>query len=73
MMSKDSPKPSDENRSFGQTKPDELAGSTWEDRGELSEADKRILDATLADYERSPNAGSPWEEVMARIQSRFDS
>ena len=54
-----------------QAKLDELAGKAWQDRGELSDADKQTLDATLADYDKSPDAGSPWDEVKARVQAKL--
>lgn len=56
-----------------QAKLDELAGAAWQDRCKLSEADKQILDATLTAYEKSPDAGSSWEEVKARVQSGLRS
>jgi putative addiction module component (TIGR02574 family) len=56
-----------------QAKLDELAGSAWQDGSELTEADKHALDATLAAYEESPDAGSPWDEVKARVQARLRS
>ena len=54
-----------------QAKLDELAGDAWRDRGELSDKEKQILDASLAEYEKSPNDGSPWEDVKARIQAKL--
>jgi len=54
-----------------QAKLDELAGDAWLDRGQLSEADKRTLDATLAEYEKAPDAGSSWDQVKARVQSKL--
>jgi len=54
-----------------QAKLDELAGAAWQDRGELSYAEKQALDAALTDYEKSPDAGSSWDEVKARVQARF--
>lgn len=56
-----------------QARLDELAGAAWQDRGELSEADKQILDATLTAYEKSPDAGSSWDEVKARVQAGLRS
>jgi putative addiction module component (TIGR02574 family) len=55
-----------------QSKLDELAGAAWQDGAELSEADKEELDRTLAQYEKSPDAGSPWDEVKSRILSKLD-
>jgi hypothetical protein len=54
-----------------QAKLDELAGNSWQDHGELSAADKQTLDASIAEYEKSPDAGSPWPEVKARIQAKL--
>ncbi len=38
-------------------------------RGPSAE-EKSLLDAELADYETSPNAGSSWAEVQARLRGR---
>ena len=54
-----------------QAKLDELAADAWQDRGELSEDDKQTLDAALAAYEKSPDTGSSWDEVKARIQAKL--
>jgi putative addiction module component (TIGR02574 family) len=37
---------------------------------ELSDEDKKLIDARLEARRRNPNAGSPWEEVYARITSQ---
>ena len=65
------PQLSPEDRAEIQAKLDELAGDAWQDRGELSEADRQALDAALAAYEESPDAGSSWDEVKARVQARL--
>jgi putative addiction module component (TIGR02574 family) len=62
---------SPEDRAEVQAKLDELAGNSWQGGGELTEDDKAALESALADYARDPNAGSPWDEVKARIQSRL--
>ena len=62
---------SPEDRADVQARLDELAGDAWQDRGELSDADRQTLDATLAEYANSPDAGSSWDEVKARIQSKL--
>ena len=36
---------------------------------ELSDEDKKLIDARLEARRRNPNTGSPWEEVYARITS----
>jgi putative addiction module component (TIGR02574 family) len=50
----------------------ELDGDLWLDAEEpLTDAEKAILEARLAAYERDPDAGSSWTEVEARIRSRL--
>jgi putative addiction module component (TIGR02574 family) len=56
-----------------QAKLDELAGDLWLDDGELSDADKMALDAGLAEYHKNPDAGASWEQVEARIRSKFNA
>jgi putative addiction module component (TIGR02574 family) len=36
----------------------------------LTDEDKRLIDERLEACRRNPQAGSPWEEVYARITSR---
>lgn len=54
-----------------QAKLDELAGEAWLDHGELSSADKAALDSELLAIERSPESGSSWEDVKARILAKL--
>jgi hypothetical protein len=54
-----------------QAKLDELFGEVWLDGGELTDIDKTALDAALANYEKSPDAGSSWDEVKARVQAKL--
>jgi putative addiction module component (TIGR02574 family) len=35
----------------------------------ITETEKQLLDERLAEYEADPDAGSPWEEVEARLLS----
>jgi putative addiction module component (TIGR02574 family) len=37
---------------------------------ELSDGDRKLIDARIEARERNPDAGSPWEEVYGRITSR---
>ena len=62
---------SPEDRAEVQAKLDELAANAWQDRGQLSDADKQSLDAALAEYEKSPDAGSTWDQVKPRVQSKL--
>jgi putative addiction module component (TIGR02574 family) len=54
-----------------QAKLDELAGEGWLDDSELTDTDKSVLVAALTDYKKNPEAGSPWEEVRARIEAKL--
>jgi putative addiction module component (TIGR02574 family) len=65
------PRLSAEDRAEVQAKLDELAADAWQDRSELSDADKQVLDQALANYEKSPDAGSSWEQVKARVQGKL--
>ena len=50
----------------------ELDGDGWLVEEEfLTEAEKALLDARLASYEKDPDAGGSWEEVEARIRARL--
>jgi len=49
-----------------------LDGDEWLDADDpLTDAEKALLDARLAAYEKDPDAGSTWEEVEARIRARL--
>jgi hypothetical protein len=54
-----------------QAKLDELAGENWQDHADLTESDKSALNAALAEYQKNPDAGNPWDQVKARIQSKL--
>lgn len=50
----------------------EIDGDEWLDGDEpLTDAEKALLEVRLAAYERESDAGSSWEEVETRIQSRL--
>jgi hypothetical protein len=65
------PKLSPDDLADVQAKLDELAAATWQDRGQLSDADKSSLNSTLLGYEKSPDAGGTWDEVKARVQAKL--
>jgi broad specificity phosphatase PhoE len=50
---------------------DELEADGWLDGAELSDDDKRALDAELAAYQKSPDEGSSWDDVRARIEAKL--
>ena len=54
-----------------QAKLDELVGESWHPQADLTDADKSALDAALTEYQKNPNAGSPWDQVKARVQSKL--
>jgi putative addiction module component (TIGR02574 family) len=50
----------------------ELDGNDWLDEDDpLTDAEKALIEARLAAYEKDPDAGSTWEEVEARIRARL--
>lgn len=68
------PKLKPEERRAVRKKLNELDGVTddaWINGGELTEEEKAILDARLAEHEKNPEAGSSWEEVQARLRMQL--
>jgi putative addiction module component (TIGR02574 family) len=50
----------------------ELDGDAWLDADDpLTGAEKALLEARLAAYEKDPDAGSTWAEVESRIHKRL--
>ena len=47
----------------------ELDGDDWLDDGELTEAEKRLVDSRLDECDLSPSAFISWEEAKARISA----
>lgn len=66
------PKLTTEERQEIRLKLAELDGDGWLDADEpLTDAEKSLLDARLAAYEKDPEAGSSWAEVEDRIRARL--
>jgi putative addiction module component (TIGR02574 family) len=66
------PKLTTEERQEIRLKLAELDGDGWLDADEpLTDAEKALLEARLAAYEKDPEAGSLWAEVEARIRARL--
>jgi putative addiction module component (TIGR02574 family) len=66
------PKLAPQERAEIRAKLDELNGDVWFDANEpLTQAEKALLEARLAAYEKDPDAGSSWEEVESRIRARL--
>lgn len=64
------PKLTSEERHEIRLKLAELDGDDWlDDDDPLTDAEKALLDARLAAYERDPDAGSSWDEVESRIRA----
>jgi putative addiction module component (TIGR02574 family) len=63
------PKLGPQDRAEIQARLDELAGPGWLDDGELTDEEKRLLDARLDECERNPSSFVPWEEAKARIMA----
>lgn len=50
----------------------ELDGDGWlDDDDPLSDGEKALLDARLADMEQHPETSIPWQEFERRIEVRF--
>ena len=50
----------------------ELDGDRWlEDDDPLTDEQKALLDARVADMEQNPSASIPWDEARKRIESRL--
>jgi len=50
----------------------ELDGDRWlDDDDPLTDEQKALLDARLADLEQNPGASIPWDEARKRIESRL--
>jgi len=66
------PKLTSEERNEIRLKLAELDGDGWlDDDDPLSDEEKAMLDARLADLKRNPEASIPWEEAKQRIETRF--
>ncbi|MEK6337565.1 MAG: addiction module protein [Acidobacteriota bacterium] len=54
----------------------ELIGAVWDTLSAedlpLTDAEKALLDARLADMERNPDDQSPWPDVKARLERLLD-
>jgi putative addiction module component (TIGR02574 family) len=50
----------------------ELDGDRWlDDDDPLTDEQKLLLDARLANMEENPNASIPWDEAKKRIEARL--
>ena len=50
----------------------QLDREIWTDSSDpLTDSEKALLDARLATYRKDPDAGSSWEEVEMRLQSKI--
>jgi putative addiction module component (TIGR02574 family) len=51
-----------------------LDGEQWlHAEDPLTDAEKALLDARLAAYEKDPEVGSSWAEVEARLKARLNA
>ena len=49
----------------------EIDGDDWLDEGELSDAEKALLESRVAEQEKTPGAAIPWGEFEARLNKRL--
>src|SRR5260370_39389368 len=45
----------------------ELDGENWLDEGELTDAEKALIEERFLDFEANPQTSIPWEEAKARL------
>ena len=65
------PKLSREERREMVKKVHEIDGDDWLDEGELSDAEKALLEARVAEHERNPGAAIPWSEFEVCLNRRL--
>jgi putative addiction module component (TIGR02574 family) len=66
------PKLTPEERDEIRQKLDELDAGEWIDSDDpLTDEEKALLEARLADMEKHPETSIPWEEAEARLVARF--
>jgi len=49
----------------------ELQGDEWQDEGELTEEQKRLIEKRVAEHERNPQSAIPWKKFEARLNKRI--
>lgn len=50
----------------------ELDGGNWLDSGELTTAERVLIEKWVAEHEWNPDVAIPWEEVEERLRQRFN-
>jgi len=50
---------------------DGVAEDDWDDDGELTEEQKRMILARIEEHERNPGTSLPWEDVNAELKKRY--
>ncbi len=65
------PKMTPEQRDLIRIKLAELEGEEWMDDGELTPAQKIIIEERIAEHERNPAAAIAWEVMEAKLKARY--
>lgn len=65
------PKLTPEQRDLLRVRLAELAGEEWMDDGELSPAEKALIEERIAEYLRNPSSGLSLEEIESRLGAKF--
>jgi putative addiction module component (TIGR02574 family) len=50
---------------------DGVADDDWDDDGELTEEQKRMILARIEEHERNPETAIPWEQAEAELKRLF--
>ena len=48
-----------------------VAANGWDDKGELSDADRALIEERVTDLDRNPQSSIPWAEAEARLKARY--
>lgn len=65
------PKLTPEQRDLLRVRLAELAGEEWMDDGELSPAEKALIEERIAEHRRDPASGLNFDEIEKRLRARF--
>lgn len=49
-----------------------LDGEDWYESARLTESEKALIEARIADYQNDPDSGGSWEEVDKRLLNLLD-
>lgn len=48
-----------------------VAADDWDEEGDLTDAEKALVEQRVADLEQNPRSSIPWVEAETRLKARF--